>query len=123
MGNRGPIWNRVAVTLRQGIAGHCVQEKEKDRKGSDVELMQTQDAGDESTKKVVPQVIAMVHLMGIWHTLFIVLCDEVFFLNTQYINISKGMQLMCQFIYLFKMYTVKKRTKTSDRLLGERPFI
>lgn len=112
MGNRGPIWNRVAVTLRQGIAGHCVQEKEKDRKGSDVELTQTQDAGDESTKKVVPQVIAMVCV-----------CDEVFFLNTQYINISKGMQLMCQFIYLFKMYTVKKRTNTSDRLLGERPFI
>lgn len=29
MRNRGPIWNRVAVTLRQDRAGHCAQEKEK----------------------------------------------------------------------------------------------
>lgn len=41
MGNRGPIWNRVAVTLRQDGAEHCAQEKRKAcTKGSDVELTQ-----------------------------------------------------------------------------------
>lgn len=48
MGNRGPIWNRVAVTLRQDRVEQCGQEKEKGmhkgkRCGADADRCRMQD--------------------------------------------------------------------------------
>lgn len=48
MGNRGPIWHRVAVTLRQDRVEHCAQEKEKGmhkgkRCGADADRCRMQD--------------------------------------------------------------------------------